>query len=95
MIWRGFCDHVYVTCQRCERKVPISECEWNGGYLVCRIYDCVDRNINGAFEVAVSMEASRDRQELVPDPKLVNQVDVQSQIQHISASAGATAGTAH
>jgi hypothetical protein len=86
--WRNYCEVEYVTCQRCERKVPVQECEWDGGYLVCTTYNCKDRNINGALEVGIAMEASRDRQELVPTPKLVNPVDVALQIQNVSASAG-------
>ena len=87
-LWRSFCEETYTTCQRCQRKVPISDCVWDAGLLVDRMYGCADRNVNGAFEVAVSKEASRDRQELVPDPKLVHPDDVSLQIEHISASAG-------
>jgi hypothetical protein len=87
-LWRGYCEETYTTCGRCGRKVPISDCSWDAGLLVCTMYNCKDRNINGAFEVAVAQEASRDRQELVPDPKLVNPADVSLQINHISASAG-------
>lgn len=72
---------------RCEQKYPIEDCSWDGGYLVCN-QRCKDGNVNGAFEVGVSQEASRDRQELVPDPKLVNPVDVSLQINNVSASAG-------
>lgn len=88
MIWRGYCDFTYTTCSRCERKVPLEYCVWDGGYLVCTIYGCHDRSVNGAFEYAVSQEASRDRQELTPDPKLVHPIDVSLQIRQISAAAG-------
>jgi hypothetical protein len=86
-LWRGFCEEVYFTCQRCQVKWPISDGVWDAGLLVCS-RRCADRNINGAFEVAVAQEASRDGQELQPDPKLVNPTDVSLQINHISAEAG-------
>jgi hypothetical protein len=88
MIWRGYLDYVYTTCGRCQRKVPIGECEWDDGILVCRVYNCKDVAINGAFEYRVAQECSKDRQELQPDPKLINPVDPASQIETISARAG-------
>lgn len=87
-LWRSYCEVTYTTCMRCERKVPIEDCEWDNGYLVCKMYGCKDRDVNGSFEFATAQEASRDRQELVPDPKLIHPEDVLPQIQHISARAG-------
>ena len=86
-LWRSYCEVTYTTCARCQVKWPIEDCSWDAGLLVCN-RRCKDRNINGAFEVAVAQEASRDRQELVPDVKLTNPTDVSLQINHISASAG-------
>jgi len=60
---------------------------WDSGLLVCRPR-CKDRDVNGSFEYAESREASRDRQELVPDVKLYNPTDVLQQIEHVSARAG-------
>ena len=88
MIWRGYCQFTYTTCQLCQRKVPIEDCVWVGGFLVCKVYNCADRNVNGAFEYAEAREASMDRQELTPDPKLIHPKDILLDIQHISASAG-------
>lgn len=88
MIWRGYCDWTYTTCARCQRKVPIEECSWDAGLLVCKVYNCKDRDVNGSFEFEMSRQCSIDRQELTPDPKLVNPVDVLSQIEHVSARAG-------
>jgi hypothetical protein len=88
MIWRGYNEYVYTTCSRCQRKVPIGECVWDNGLLVCKVYDCADRLINGSFEYAYTQEASRDRQELNPDDKLIHPEDVTLQIQRVAASAG-------
>ena len=88
MILRGYCEFTYHTCQRCQRKVPLSECEWDGGLLVCRTYGCKDGAINGSLELRWAREASQDRNELVPDPKLINPVDPLVQLETISASAG-------
>lgn len=88
MIWRSYCEATYTTCQRCQRKVPLSECEWDTGILVCRTYGCKDIAANGSLELRWAREASRDRQELVPDPKLINPVDPALQLETISASAG-------
>ena len=88
MIWRSFCENTYTTCSRCERKVPIAECAWNAGLLVCRTYGCVDTAINGSLELHWAREASRDRRELVPDDKLIHPVDPGSQLEHVSAAAG-------
>jgi hypothetical protein len=88
MIWRGYNDYVYVQCMRCERKVPIEDCNWCDGLLVCHFYGCYDRVINGSFELRVAREASRDRQELVPDPKLVNPIDPILQLENVPSSAG-------
>jgi hypothetical protein len=88
LIWRGYCDYVYTQCARCERKVPISDCSWCNGILVCHIYGCFDRAINGSFELRTAREASRDRQELTPDPKLVNPIDPILQLENVPSSAG-------
>lgn len=88
MIWRGYCTYVYTTCALCQRKMPIELCKWVGGFLVCIPNGCADRNVNGAFEYATAQEASRDRQELTPDPKLIHPKDVLLDIRSISASAG-------
>ena len=88
MIWRGFNDWTYWTCQRCQRKVPLTFCVWDAGLLVCTIYNCADRDINGSFELRTAMEISKDRRELTPDPKTYNPTDVTSQLEHVSARAG-------
>lgn len=88
MIQRHDCEVVYATCQRCWRKVPLSEMTWRDGLLVCYLYSDVDRNVNGAFEMAVANVTSQNRNELEPDPKLVTPTDVYGDIQRISASAG-------
>jgi hypothetical protein len=88
LIWRGYCEYTYTQCMRCERKVPISDCNWCDGLLVCHTYACYDRVINGSFELRVAREASRDRQELVPDPVLVDPIDPIMQLENVSASAG-------
>ncbi len=90
MRWRGFGDYTYTTCARCQRKVPIADCAWDAGLLVCTdsLYGCKDKAINGSFEFREAREASRDRQELVPDPKLIHPVDVSSQLENLPASAG-------
>jgi hypothetical protein len=87
-LWRSYCEVTYVTCMRCERKVPIEDCIWQAGLLICKMYDCQDRNVNGAFEMEEVRQVSQDRQELVPDPKLINPSNPQDDINHISASAG-------
>lgn len=77
---------------RCQHKAPIDKMEWDGGRLVCArgngIYCQADRSINGSLELRWAREVSRERQELVPEPKLINPVDVAQQIEHVSASAG-------
>jgi hypothetical protein len=87
MIWRGYLEHTYFTCMRCQQKWPIEEMQWDDGLLVCT-YRCKDAAINGAFEYRVAQEVSKDCQELQPDPKLINPVDPASQIETISAVAG-------
>jgi hypothetical protein len=89
MIWRGYNDFTYFTCQRCERKQPLEQMEWDSGLLVCTMY-CGgrDKMIRGALEMAWAREASQDRRELVPDQKLLNPRDVWDQLNQISASAG-------
>lgn len=86
MIYRGYCDYTYYTCQRTQHKTPIEDMRWDNGLLVWKPY--ADRDINGSFELAMSKQASLDRQELNPDPKLLNPVDVLQQIEHVSARAG-------
>lgn len=88
MFFRGYAENVYVTCGRCQRRVPIAECEWDAGILVCKIFRCRDRSMNGALEYRWAREASRDRQELTPDPKLINPVDISMQLENIPASSG-------
>ena len=88
MIWRGYCEYTYTTCQRCARKVPISDCSWCNGLLVCHMYMCYDRVINGAFEIREAKEVGRDRQELTPDEKLINPIDPLSQLENLPASSG-------
>lgn len=88
MIWRGYLEFTYWTCQRCQRKVPLSMCHWDAGLLVCNVYGCQDRDINGSFELREAREISKDRRELVPDPKTYNPTDVLSQMEHVSARAG-------
>jgi hypothetical protein len=55
---------------------------------VCHIYGCYDRAIDGSFELREAKEASRDRQELVPDPKIVNPIDPILQLENLPAAAG-------
>ncbi len=87
MIWRGFCDFTYFTCQRCNRKMPLSLMEWDNGLLVCSD-TCKDGAILGSLEYNWAVEASRDRQELVPDPKLIHPVDPSTQLPTLPASSG-------
>jgi hypothetical protein len=86
MIWRGFNEHTYYTCMRTGRKWPIADMSWDNGLLVCN--DEKDGAIDGSFEYRMANECSRDRQELIPDPKLVNPIDPFSQIDTLPASAG-------
>lgn len=86
MIWRGYMDYVYGTCQRTNRKWPLSDMSWDNGLLVCN--DVKDRVVFGAIELAWAREASRDRQELVPDPKLIHPVDPLTQMNTLPASSG-------
>ena len=88
MIWRGYLEFTYWTCQRCKRTVPLSMCHWDAGLLVCNVYGCADRDINGSFELREAREISKDRRELTPDPKTYNPTDVLSQMEHVSARAG-------
>jgi hypothetical protein len=86
MIWRGYMDHVYGTCARTNRKWPLSDMSWDNGLLVCN--DVVDGVVLGAIENAWARETARDRQELLPDPKLIHPVDPLSQIETLPASSG-------
>jgi len=87
VIWRGFCDWTYFTCMRCQQKHPIEMMAWDNGLLVCT-ERCKDVAINGSFEYRMAREASRDRQELVPDAKLIHPVDPFQQLDTLPASAG-------
>lgn len=87
MIWRGFCTYTYFTCMRCQQKFPVEQMSWDNGLLVCN-ERCKDHAINGSFEYRMQREASQDRQELVPDPKIVQPVDPLTQIDTLPATAG-------
>jgi hypothetical protein len=78
----------YFTCMRCQRKAPIDDMEWDNGRLVCRLYCSIDGAINGSLELAWAKEVGRDRQERVPEPKLINPVDPALQIETLPASSG-------
>jgi hypothetical protein len=88
MILRNYMTVVYTTCQRCGQKWPIEDCSWDNGLLVCN-YRCHDKSVNGALENAWAKQVAIDRNELVPDPKLVNPVDPSTQIDTVPASSGA------
>ena len=87
MIWRSYCENTYYTCQRCGQKWPLADMSWDAGLLVCNLR-CKDGAINGSFEYRMAREASLDRQELVPDPKLITPVDPSTQLDTLPASAG-------
>lgn len=86
MIWRGYGDYTYGTSMRTNYKWPLEDMSWDNGLLVCNWER--DGAINGSFEFRTAIEASRDRRELVPDPKLINPVDPSQQLFVLSASAG-------
>lgn len=86
MIWRGYCEYTYATCMRTGRKWPIEDMSWDNGLLVCN--DEKDSAINGSFEYRMANECMKDRQELVPDPKLIYPVDPFSQLDTLPASSG-------
>jgi hypothetical protein len=88
VIWRGYNEYTYVTCARCQRKVPVEQCEWDAGRLVCHTYNCKDRDIIGSKELRWAEEASLDTKEWQPHPKIVNPTDVRLDIEHVSANAG-------
>jgi hypothetical protein len=88
MFWRGYEDYTYVTCGRCQRRCPIELCEWDNGILVCTFFGCKDGAVVGSIELAQAREVGRDRNELVPDPKLINPVDPALQIETLPASSG-------
>ena len=83
---------VYFTCMRCQHKAPIEKMEWDNGLLVCAktegLYCSADGAVNGSLELRWAREISKDRQELVPEPKLINPVDPAHQIETIPASSG-------
>jgi hypothetical protein len=86
-ILRNYCEVTYYTCMRCQQKWPIEDMSWDNGLLVCN-YRCKDVSVNGALEFGWAKEASRDRQELVPDEKLIHPVDPRTQIETLPASSG-------
>jgi hypothetical protein len=59
---------------------------WDNGLLVCNW--AKDRAIVGSFEYRMAIEAQKDRQELVPDPKLITPVDPRTQLDVLPASCG-------
>jgi len=87
LILRNYCEVVYTTCSRCGQKWPIDDCSWDSGSLVCN-YRCKDGAINGSLEFNWAKQASQDRNELVPDPKLIHPVDPRTQIETLPASSG-------
>jgi hypothetical protein len=86
MIWRSYLEVTYFTCQRSQQKWPIEDMSWDNGLLVCN--HLTDRSINGSLELAWAKEAAKDRQELLPDPKLIHPLDPRMQIDTIPASSG-------
>ena len=82
----------YFTCMRCQRKVPISEMQWDNGLLVCAKgngrYCTADGAINGSFEMKMAKEAGVDKKEYQPETKLVSPVDPTQQIETLPASSG-------
>ena len=84
MIWRD--AGPYYTCMRSQQKWPISDMSWDNGLLVANPEK--DVAINGSFEFRMAREASRDRQELVPEPKLIHPIDPFNQLSTLPASAG-------
>jgi hypothetical protein len=82
----------YFTCMRCNHKVPIDKMVWDAGLLVCAptegLYCKADGAINGSLELRWAREVGRDRQELQPEPKLIDPVDPALQIETIPASSG-------
>ena len=87
MIWRSYLESTYFTCMRCQQKWPIDDMDWDNGLLVCR-ERCKDHAINGSLEYNWAIEAQKDRNELVPDPKLIHPVDPLSQLPTLPASSG-------
>lgn len=71
---------------RTNHKWPLADMSWDNGLLVCNW--AKDRAINGAAEFNWALEASKDRRELQPDPKLVNPVDPSQQIYTLPATSG-------
>jgi len=86
MIWRSYMEATYFTCQRSQQKWPIEDMVWDNGLLVCR--HLADGAINGSLEFNWAIEASKDRQELVPDPKLIHPIDPSTQLPTLPASSG-------
>ena len=86
MIWRGNTDYVYFTCMRTNYKWPISDMSWDNGLLVCNW--AKDGAVLGSLEYNWAIEASKDRRELTPDPKLIHPVDPRSQLNALPASSG-------
>jgi hypothetical protein len=82
----------YFTCGRCQHKVPIEKMVWDNGLLVCAptegLYCSADGAINGSLELRWAREVGRDRQELTPEPKLINPLDPATQLETVPASSG-------
>lgn len=90
MKWRGYAEFTYVTCGRCQRRVPVELARWDSGRLVCtsEAFNCADRDIIGSKELRWAREASLDTREWQPHPKIVNPTDIRMDIEHVSANAG-------
>lgn len=82
----------YTTCGRCGHKIPIEKAEWDFGRLVCArtsgLYCAADQGVNGSLELRWAREASLNKHEREPEPKLVNPTDPVSQLEALPASAG-------
>ena len=86
MIWRGYMDYVYGTCNRTNYKWPIEDMSWDNGLLVCNW--AVDGAILGSFEYNMAIEAQKDTHELQPDPKLIHPIDPRTQLNALPATSG-------
>jgi hypothetical protein len=90
VIWRGYMEHIYFTSMRSNYKWPIEDMSWDNGLLVCNWEK--DGSINGALEYNWAVEAAKDRNELVPAPKLIHPIDPRMQINTLPASSGTYGG---
>lgn len=70
-LWRAFKKNVYFTCMRCGTREPLSRMKWQYGLLLCSTFDCIDKAVTGARDVAVAKTVAINRHELEPEPKLV------------------------